>query len=402
MSTEKQQLTFQQEIQAEPTAVYQALTNPAILTQWLCADARVTLQENGRLYLYWAQGYSVIGQFTELIEGEKVAYQWQGWQEPAPTQVTFTLDPQENSTKLTLEHNQIPADEQWVSIVSELKNGWHNSLDNLKALLETGLDQRIYGRPFLGVLIAGAISPEEAEALNSAGGVHLGGHVENTGAATIGIQRGDILTAIDGKDIVNFNSFGPIMQGKQIGDEVTLTYFRDGKEQQASYKLTGRPAPDVPTTPAEFSKQLRDIQAQVDAELDEVLTDITDELAKTHPADGQWNVLENLGHLILTERSVQTGIWFQLSNQPLPGFAQNNLEPIHALIATHPTLTEMVDLWKRTERETAVIVASLPSTYIQRQWDYLNLGSMLLFGLPEHTRSHIRQIQQALQQVQNS
>ncbi|MCA9962263.1 MAG: SRPBCC domain-containing protein, partial [Anaerolineales bacterium] len=60
-------LTFTQAIQASCEAVYYALTNAAALTEWFCDDARINLQENGRLHVWWRNHYYVTGEFTRLV-----------------------------------------------------------------------------------------------------------------------------------------------------------------------------------------------------------------------------------------------------------------------------------------------------------------------------------------------
>jgi len=58
----------------------------------------------------------------------------------------------------------------------------------------------------------------------------------------LGLQQlrigGDVITAIDGKDITNQVDINILMNRHRPGDVVTVTYFRDGKKAEANVTLT--------------------------------------------------------------------------------------------------------------------------------------------------------------------
>ncbi len=52
------------------------------------------------------------------------------------------------------------------------------------------------------------------------------------------ILGGDVVTAVDGVPISNYEEFQAIILGKNVGDTVKITYLRDGKEASVDIKLT--------------------------------------------------------------------------------------------------------------------------------------------------------------------
>lgn len=63
----------------------------------------------------------------------------------------------------------------------------------------------------------------------------------NSPAANAGLKEKDIITKIDGTAIDENNSLTSLIGRKSVGDEVTLTVIRDGKEQTIKVKLEAAP-----------------------------------------------------------------------------------------------------------------------------------------------------------------
>ncbi len=96
--------------------------------------------------------------------------------------------------------------------------------------------------PYMG--IRGGDVPKEA---NLELGVPFGAYVEETEmdspAMREGIQRGDVITALDDKTVVNFNGYSNILMEMEPGQTVTVTVMRQSqeeyKEMQFSIELGG-------------------------------------------------------------------------------------------------------------------------------------------------------------------
>lgn len=401
MSANTQSLTFQESILAELKDVYRAFTNQALLNQWLCNDAHLNARENGRLYLYWNQGYYAVGEFTGLEENKSLAFTWQGKGETAVAQVNVTLVANDPGTTIHLTHDGLGPSDEGQDTLTELSSGWQNSLANLKSILEHGLDKRIYDLPMLGVIPTAQISAEQAAALgmDSQGGIRISGTVPNSGAARAGLQPEDIITRIGDTDITRFQDFAPATANRKVEDTMQIDFYRDNQKQSVTMQLSPRPAPSVPATAADFAEQVRQLYAQLDSQLDELLADVSEEEASAKPSGSEWSIKEILGHLILSERGSQFGLAVQLNDQALTVFANNPAAPTTALIAVYPTLAELLQLWQKTDAETIAFIANLPEEFVSRKVDYLNSGLAFLMGLPNHTRSHFRDIERVLNAI---
>lgn len=392
------ELTFAQEVQAAPTAVYYALTNGAAMREWLCNNSQASTRVGGRLYLYWQQGFYAAGEFQKLEQDKEVVYSWQGKNEPTVSTVTFALEPVANGTQVKLIHSDLPAGEDAAEMRQGLQEGWEAGLTNLKAVLETGLDKRVYDRAFMGILISGVVTAEQAEDLgvDAEGGIRISGTMAKTGAAAAGLQANDIIVDIGGSVTKDFPSLQEAIRPYRPGDSFKVTYYRDGERKQAVMDLMTRPVPDIPAAPAALAEALEAAYAQLDKELDEVLANATEAEADYRPDENSWNVKELLAHLITTERGSQMGAATQITDGVLDGFPNNPAAWVKSVTAVYPTLADMVALWKRTEAETVALLANLPEATVARKASYHNIANGFLNGLPGHTRSHIGEIQALL------
>jgi S1-C subfamily serine protease len=61
-------------------------------------------------------------------------------------------------------------------------------------------------------------------------------------AAKAGLQDGDVITAIDGDSITSPEAVRAAVQAKQSGDEISVTYTRNGQSNTVKVTLTSRSA----------------------------------------------------------------------------------------------------------------------------------------------------------------
>ncbi|MFZ1400746.1 MAG: SRPBCC domain-containing protein [Candidatus Promineifilaceae bacterium] len=392
-------LIFEQALAAAPTAVYHAITNGAALRAWLCTTSQVATRVGGRIYLWWQQGYWATGEFVALVPGQKVVFTWQGRLETAVSQVTITLKPTENGTHLSLVHADLPAGADAAEMRDGLKEGWDAGLANLKSILETGLDKRLYDQSFLGILISGLVTAEQAADLgiDAAGGVRISGTMAETGAAKAGLQAEDIIVDMGGSATTDFPTLQAALRPYRPGDGLKVTYYRAGERQQTLMTLGTRPVPDIPAAPAALAEALAAIYADLDAELDAAIVGATEAEADYRSTEESWNAKELLAHLITTERGVQMQAATLLTDGVLDGFPNNPAAWVRSVTAVYPTLAEMVALWQRTEAESVALLANLPEEIVARKGSYHNIATSFLNGLPPHTRGHIAEIEALLQ-----
>jgi len=99
-------------------------------------------------------------------------------------------------------------------------------------------------RPFVGVDYGGDVDAQTGRQYNlgTDHGVLVRQVAPGSPAVQTGVQPGDIITAVDGNRIDNWNDFLHNILTKHIGDTVTLTIVRNRAALQVPIKLAPRPA----------------------------------------------------------------------------------------------------------------------------------------------------------------
>jgi uncharacterized protein YndB with AHSA1/START domain len=404
MSDDDQGLTFSERIDAPAAAVYYAFTNAAALREWLCNDAQIDARAGGRVYLWWQQGYYTCGEFTALEPDKRAAFTWQGRNEPAVTEVQVSLAAANGRTQVTLAHTGVGAGVAWTEARRELAQGWESGLANLKAVLETGLDKRIYDQPFLGILIGGVVSEAQAAemGLPVAGGIRINGTMPGSGAEAAGLQVGDVLASLGGADVTDFASLRAAVAPYRAGESIKMHYYRHGEKESAPMTLSRRPPPEVPETPAALAEATCDIYHELDAELDAIFQSVSETEASRPPAPGQWSAKELIAHLIATERVNLVDIPLLISGLGEGDFPHNPPAWTKAIVAVYPTVPELLAALKQAEAEIVALVAALPPEFVARKASYLHLGQWLMSGLVTHSRDHFAEMRAAIAAARES
>ena len=73
--------------------------------------------------------------------------------------------------------------------------------------------------------------------LSTDSGVYVASVYDGTGAAEGGLERGDIITAFDGKSVTSPSDLQLMVREKNPGDSVEVTVNRDGQEQPLTVTL---------------------------------------------------------------------------------------------------------------------------------------------------------------------
>lgn len=98
-------------------------------------------------------------------------------------------------------------------------------------------------RGYLGVQIRTVDATiAKASGLEKAKGVLVENIQEGSAAGEAGVKEGDIILAVDGKEVNQANELQSIVARKHPGDVVTLTLFRDGKKFEKKVTLKERNA----------------------------------------------------------------------------------------------------------------------------------------------------------------
>ncbi|MEY2705763.1 MAG: hypothetical protein RL407_1825 [Bacteroidota bacterium] len=102
----------------------------------------------------------------------------------------------------------------------------------VKKVMDDLLKYGAVQRGLLGVQIQN-VSPELADYLGKKfpveQGVYVGGVNENSAGEEAGLKEGDIIVSLDGKPVNNVANLQELVARKRPGDEVVVSYLRDGK-----------------------------------------------------------------------------------------------------------------------------------------------------------------------------
>ena len=91
-------------------------------------------------------------------------------------------------------------------------------------------------RPYIG-LSGINVNAQLAERNNLVEGIYVNKVYSNTPAEKSGIQRGDIIVSIDGKEVKTMEELNEIKNSKKIGETVELGIYRVGKQEKVSIVL---------------------------------------------------------------------------------------------------------------------------------------------------------------------
>jgi uncharacterized protein YndB with AHSA1/START domain len=383
-------VTLSRSIQATPEAAYRAFTTSLGLLDW-CADAAdVAARSGGHVFIWSEAGYRLLGAISRLEEN--LAVEWEGFS-PFAGQVEIRIKPADDGSTVSMS----------LSGTGDLESQrafWEPALDNLKSVLETGLDRRVYDRPMLGILIGGSLD-EEAQAKYRTPvpfGVILSGTMAGMGAAALGLAENDVLAELGDVRLENYHAFREALEGCKAGDEIRAVWYRGAERHEGRLRLSGRPEPYIPPTPAELAEHTRGIFDRLDAELAEVLDDVAEDEADFRPAEREWSVKEIVAHTIATERGNQAWIAAALEGHYLKDWASNENSLVKAIVDIHPTVPALADELHRTESQTVAMLRRLPPEIVEHKGVYTNIVTMLgEHGLPVHTRMHYETIRAQLE-----
>jgi uncharacterized protein YndB with AHSA1/START domain len=392
-----------QNIKVPPAQVFYALTHAEVLHEWLCDFATVAPRPGGRMYLWWHGDFYSAGEYISLEVNKSIKFKWDARFDPQPTEVTISLDPEDDGTMVVLEHS-VPDGDEWAERAKGFKSEWDSTLPNLASVLETGIDKRTYDRPMLGINISD-FNSEIAEKLHIpvTDGMRLDDVRSGMGAHSAGLCKDDVLVELNGiKITTDYGSLVAALAGKKGGDQVSVVFYRGPKKKQVTMTLSSRRLPDIPWDAKRLSKQVRAKYDEALEKLEACFKDCSEAEADHEPAPGEWSAKQTLGHLIQTER-----VWLGNLDDAVGGFERlsddwggNLIAHINATVKAYGTARGLLDELHRLSNEMAAFVEALPDAFIQRKSSYF-LNAVQLLELESHSISHVEQIQAAIISARN-
>ena len=103
-------------INAEPSDVYSAITNPYTIELWSGYPAKMSTIPGSEFSLWEGD---IEGKNLEFIQDRKVVQQWYFGDQPEASIVTISIFPDKSNSSVTIEHTNIP-DEEFDNIAE----GW--------------------------------------------------------------------------------------------------------------------------------------------------------------------------------------------------------------------------------------------------------------------------------------
>ncbi len=392
-------------IDTTPELAFEALTKASELREWFSDEAWTQVKLGGRYDVRWNQGYRSDGGFAELEPPHRAVVTWQGTGEPGKTQVAFAVKPAEAGVKVVVKHTGFGPGGEWDGAVESAEKGWSTGLENLKSILETGVDLRLARRPFLGITLD-VLTPERAErdGIAAESGIIVLGAVEGSGAEAAGIGPGDVIISLGEVETPGYQELGDALAAREAGDVVNVQLVRGQKHETIQVTLGKRPQPEVPASAGELADRLAAEHEKANAELVAALEGVTDEEAAQSPAKGEWSVKQVLAHLSTGER----GFHFVLVNWAVNGWLDgggidSDAIPgqLEAAIAATPTVQGLRDRYLADTAETVALIRRLPEETVAHKARFRRIAGALQYG-SAHTRDHTEQIKKTTAAVRGS
>ncbi len=357
-------LTFTRTIQAPVSQVYESFANRDNLSDWLCYDASLRVEVGGHAFFRWYEGNHAYGVFSEVEENKKLAFSWQDGSESGVTLVDVTLDDKGNNTLLALSHSGFEDE----STAEPYRETWDRNLDKLQSILETGANIDITERVIIGITPT-TFDENVAERLGVpvAEGARIGGVVPGFSAEAAGMQADDVIVQVDDTTISPDANVYSVTRNKKPGDEVEVSYYRGSEKHNVTVALKGYPIPEIPPNFTALADSYEKLFATLDAELSEMLSGISEEAAGNKPDGAEWSVKEGIARVILGQRHNIEWLASYLQGPRIITPYTRNRGWITAIVAAHPTVSDLLDEMRRTWAETVALVRTFPPELEERK-----------------------------------
>jgi uncharacterized protein YndB with AHSA1/START domain len=363
--------------------VFEMLTQASGLREWFCVYAYTEPRKSGRWQIRWRSGVLAYGTYTRFIPSQKVAFTWNVVGEPGENQVQIALKEVDGATRVVLSHWDIRRAANMKSIELE----WSASLDNLKSVLETGIDQRNAHLPRIG------LGFESAEGNQ---GVRVTFVMPEGPAAQVGLEKEDIMTSFCGHRLYTAEDFMNVYMTCRAGQHVRVVYLRGQKRHTANVELGARLLPQIPADTATLIEQVDLAHRQALSGLRDCLQNLSDEAAAQAPVEGEWSVLQVLGHLCASERAFQSWVADTVLGRETGWIEARLTEQLAVVSATAPTFSLLLEHLERDLLESRSMVAAMTREHLAYKMRYRRIARMLL-DFAGHIQIHTQQIQWTVQ-----
>jgi uncharacterized protein YndB with AHSA1/START domain len=398
MKEKSTKLAFSRIVNASPEDVYYAFSTQQGWRDWMCDSARFEARPGGTYQLSWNSGWFTAGSIKEIERPKRIVLTWRGKEDPDNTEVSLELMAEGDKTKVEIRHVGFGQGETWDQIQEESEKGWEVGLENLVSIFDTGIDLRIARRPLLGIFLSDfneKIAQEIGVPVTE--GVRIDSPVEGLGAEKAGLQSSDVIVEMDEKPVTGFADIGLILDSRQAGDTIPVTFYRGPEKHTVDMTLSGREFEDYPLDPAIMSERISASDKEIMKDLRHLLEGVTEEEADFLPSPEEWSVKETLVHLIDSEGFTLDYIT-ELMADGQREFAGGDGDPrprMRALLETTPTIPELLLRLEKGKQEVVALLARAEKLKA-RKGVLWGLGLNFLQYPNVHERNHMEQIKNAI------
>ena len=136
--------------------------------------------------------------------------------------------------------------------------------DDVRSIVESIIENGYIVKPYIGVSVQNVSS--ESQQLGLPQGAAVAEVVADSPAEQSGLQVNDIITAVNGTAITGSTDLVNTVKGAAIGDELTLSVYRQGKEMELTLTVGEKTQDALPQTDSTQSSQDNSQQQQQDGQ----------------------------------------------------------------------------------------------------------------------------------------
>lgn len=117
--------------------------------------------------------------------------------------------------------------------------GFAIPISDAKPIINELIESGYISRPALGIWGV-ALDKRTARQYDLSEGIYIREPIQGGAAHKAGLQQGDVIISLDGKQILNFDDLNTILKEYKPGDEVEIIYDREGKKFKTTLILEER------------------------------------------------------------------------------------------------------------------------------------------------------------------
>jgi hypothetical protein len=287
----------------------------------------------------------------------------------------------------------------WEETVEAMQQAWPFSLENLASIFDDGSDLRFTTRPMLGIIVGNFDEAMAAKlGVPVSKGTRLDDVVPEMGAAAAGLEPDDVIVAINGREVVDWETMSNALQRHRAGDTVPVVFYRGPEKHETEMTLSGRPLPAMPDSVAALLGVAEKRYAETDEELEAFFDGVSEAEADYKAAADAWSAKEVLAHLIHSERG-----WHNYVADMVAGYEPwyddwgGNVDArVVATTRVYDTVPALLAELKQHNAESVALLANLPPAFAtERKATFWRLAYNYMES-PYHHRVHMAQMEEAI------